>query len=148
MLRLQRVLPGARAVVYRALTDPQELAKWWGPHGFTAASVDFDPRVGGGYRIAMQPPEGELFHLSGEFREVDPPARLAYTFRWDPPTPDDRETLATLSLEDRGEETELLLTQGEFATEERRALHEGCWTEALERLERVLAHRGAPSTSS
>jgi uncharacterized protein YndB with AHSA1/START domain len=145
MLRLQRVLPGARAVVYRALTDPQELAKWWGPRGFTAPSVDFDPRVAGGYRIAMQPPEGELFHLSGEFREVDPPARLSYTFRWDPPTPDDRETLATLSLEDRGEETELLLTQGEFATEERRALHEGGWTEALERLERVLTHRGAPS---
>ena len=37
-------------------------------------------REGGGYRIAMQPPEGDLFHLQGEFREVDPPRRLAYTF--------------------------------------------------------------------
>jgi uncharacterized protein YndB with AHSA1/START domain len=138
VLRLERTMPAPRAVVYRALTDPEELAKWWGPRGFTAPSVEFDPRVGGSYRIAMQPPDGDLFHLSGEFREVDPPARLAYTFRWDPPDPDDRETLATLSLRDRGERTELLLTQGEFATEERRALHEGGWTDAFERLVGVL----------
>jgi uncharacterized protein YndB with AHSA1/START domain len=47
----------------------------------------------------MQPPEGELFYLSGEFREVDPPARLACTFCWDPPDPDDQQTVVTLSLE-------------------------------------------------
>jgi uncharacterized protein YndB with AHSA1/START domain len=137
-LRLKRILPAPRAVVWRALTDSEELAKWWGPKGFTSPSVDFDPQVGGSYRIAMQPPDGELFHLSGEFREVDPPARLAYTFRWDPPDPDDRETLATLSLENRGDQTELLFTQGEFATEERRALHEGGWTDGFERLEQLL----------
>jgi uncharacterized protein YndB with AHSA1/START domain len=79
--------------------DPGRLATWWGPRGFTAPSVEFDPRVGGGYGIAMQPPEGELFYLSGEFREVDPPARLACTFCWDPPDPDDQQTVVTLSLE-------------------------------------------------
>jgi uncharacterized protein YndB with AHSA1/START domain len=139
VLHLKRVLPAPRAVVYRALTDPEELAKWWGPRGFTAPSVEFDPHVGGSYRIAMQPPDGDLFYLSGKFLEVDPPARLAYTFRWDPPDPDDRETVVTLSLEDRGEETEVLFTQGEFATEERRALHEGGWTDGFGRLERVLS---------
>jgi uncharacterized protein YndB with AHSA1/START domain len=59
----------------------------------------------------MQPPGGDLFYLSGEFREVDPPARLAYTFRWDPPDPDDRQTVVKLSLQDRGEPTEVLLAQ-------------------------------------
>jgi uncharacterized protein YndB with AHSA1/START domain len=138
VLRLKRVLPAPRAVVYGALTDPEELAKWWGPRGFTAPSVEFDPHVGGRYRIAMQPPDGDLFYLSGEFLEVDPPARLAYTFRWDPPDPDDRETVVTLSLQDRGEETEVLFMQGEFATEERRALHQGGWTDGFGRLERML----------
>lgn len=138
VLRLNRVLPAPREVVYRALTDPEELAKWWGPRGFTAPSVDFHPHVGGSYRIAMQPPDGDLFHLSGEFQEVDPPTHLAYTFRWDPPDPDDRQTVAELSLQDRGEETEVLLTQGEFTTEERRALHEEGWTDSLARLEQVL----------
>jgi uncharacterized protein YndB with AHSA1/START domain len=139
VLSLKRLLPARRAAAYRALSDPGELAKWWGPRGFTAPSVEFDPRVGGSYRIAMQPPDGDLFHLSGEFLEVNPPARLAYTFRWDPPAPDDRQTVVTLSLQARGERTEVLLTQGEFATEERRALHDGGWTDSFGRLEQVLA---------
>jgi uncharacterized protein YndB with AHSA1/START domain len=145
VLRHERSLPAPRAAVYRALTDPEELAKWWGPRGFTAPSVQFDPHVGGGYRIAMQPRDGALFHLSGEFREVQRPARLAYTFRWDPPHPDDRETVVTLSLEQRGEETDVRLTQGEFATEERYALHEAGWTQSLERLEQVLGESGQPN---
>lgn len=143
MLRLKRVLPSPRAVVYGALTDQAQLATWWGPRGFTAPSVEFDPRVGGSYRIAMQPRDGDLFHLSGEFREVDPPARLVYTFRWDPPDLDDRETVVTLSLRERGEGTELLLTQGEFATGERLALHEAGWIESLGRLEQVLVEAHA-----
>jgi uncharacterized protein YndB with AHSA1/START domain len=138
-LDLKRVLPAPRAVVFRACTDPGELAKWWGPNGFTAPSVDFDPRVGGSYRIAMQPPEGDLFHLSGEFREVDPPARLVYTFRWEDPDPDDQETMVTLSLLDLGESTELSLSQGPFATEARLALHRGGWTDGLGRLEELVS---------
>jgi uncharacterized protein YndB with AHSA1/START domain len=139
VLRLKRILPAPRAVVYTALSDPGELARCWGPRGFTAPSVQFDLRVGGSYRIAMQPPDGDLFHLSGRVREVDPPARLAYTFRWEPPDPDDRETVVMLSLGDRDDRTEIRLTQGEFATTERLALHEEGWIESFERLEQVLA---------
>jgi len=138
VLRLERILPAPRTDVYRALTDPGELAKWWGPRGFSVPRAEFDPRVGDSYRIAMQPPGGDLFHLAGEFLDVDPPARLGYTFRSDPPDPDDRETVAELSLEERGEVTEVLLTQGEFATEERLALHRQGWTDSLERLEELL----------
>jgi uncharacterized protein YndB with AHSA1/START domain len=76
-LELKRVLPAAPSVVFRAFSAPDELAKWWGPHGFTTPSLDFNPRVGGSYRIEMQPPEGDPFDLTGEFREVDPPARLS-----------------------------------------------------------------------
>ncbi|MGA9371924.1 MAG: SRPBCC domain-containing protein, partial [Solirubrobacterales bacterium] len=133
-LSLERTFSAPREVVYRALTEPDEVAKWWGPKGFTSPSVDFDPQVGGSYRIAMQPPDGELFHLSGEFREVGPPSRLGYTFRWDPPNPDDRETVATLELEALGDETRVVLTHGEFSTEERLSLHEGGWTDSFDRL--------------
>ena len=55
-----------------------------GSGGFVTPSLDFDPRVGASYRIEMQPPEGDPFQLTGAFREVDPPAHLAYTFSWDP----------------------------------------------------------------
>lgn len=139
VLELERVLPAPRERVYRAFTDPAQLAEWWGPHGFTIPEIDFEPEVGGSYRITMQPPDGEVFYLNGEFREVDPPSGLSYTFVWDPPTPDDRETVVTLSFEDRGEETAVHFTQGEFATEERRALHDGGWSDSFEKLERRLA---------
>ncbi len=137
------VLPAPRSLVFKALTEPDELAKWWGPSGFTSPSVKVDLRVGGSYRIAMQPPEGDVFYLSGEFREVDPPARLAYTFRWEDPDPDDQETVVTLSLRDLGESTELVLAQGPFATEPRRALHEEGWTDGLDRLQELMSS-GAP----
>lgn len=124
-LQLTRVVPAPRAEVWRAITDSAELAKWWGPKGFTIPSVEFEARTGRRYRIAMQPSDAQLFHLRGEFTEVEPPARLAFTFVWEPAAKDDRQTLATLSLTQQGDQTEVRLTQGAFATDERRALHEG-----------------------
>ena len=137
-LHMKRVLPAPRARVFRAFTEPDELAKWWGPKGFTAPSVELDLRLGGNYRIAMQPPDGDLFYLSGEFREVDPPAQLAYTFRWEDPDPDDQETVVTLAFGDLGGSTELVVTQRAFATEGRRALHDQGWTDSLDRLQETL----------
>ncbi|HMF05301.1 MAG TPA: SRPBCC domain-containing protein [Acidimicrobiia bacterium] len=141
-LRLQRVLPGVRTNVFRACTEPDELALWWGPHGFTTTHIELDLRVGGRYRLAMQPPDGEPFHIYGEYRAIDPPAHLEYTFLYEPPDPEDRETIVTASLRDLGNSTEFDLVQSGFATEGRRALHEVGWTESLERLDDLLVSRG------
>jgi uncharacterized protein YndB with AHSA1/START domain len=139
MLAMARVLPAAPPVVFAAFSDADELAKWWGPKGFTTLSLEFRPGVGDSYRIEMQPPDGEPFHLIGEFREVDPPARLAFTFVWENPDPDDVETVASLSFRDRGGSTEVALTQGPFKTEARRALHRDGWTDSFDKLERLIA---------
>ena len=87
VLKLKHVVDSPRERIFNLLTEPAELAKWWGPHGFTTPEVALDLSVGGRYRFTMQPPEGEAFHLSGEFIEIDPPTRLVYTFRWDEPDP-------------------------------------------------------------
>jgi uncharacterized protein YndB with AHSA1/START domain len=138
-LHLERVLPARPARVFEACVEPDQLARWWGPAGFTAPSIELDPRVGGSYRIAMQPPEGELFYLSGEFREVDPPGRLAYTFRWEDPDPNDQETVAELSFNDLDGSARLVLDQGAFATEARRQLHDDGWSDSLDRLQAFLS---------
>jgi uncharacterized protein YndB with AHSA1/START domain len=138
-LGLDRTLPAAPARVCELFTDPGELARWWGPEGFRTPRLDFDPRVGESYRIEMQPPEGDAFHLTGEFRVVDPPSRLAFTFRWEPPDPDDVETVADLTFRAAGESTEVALRQGPFKTEERRALHRDGWSDSFDRLEAVLS---------
>jgi len=137
-LHREKVLLAAAERVFAACVEPEKLAEWWGPAGFTAPSVDLDVREGGRYRITMQPPDGEAFHLRGGFREVDPPRLLVYTFEWEEPDPDDQETVVTLSFLDHREGTRLVLDQGPFATEARRALHEAGWTETLERLEQSL----------
>lgn len=141
-LHITRVLPAPRSRVYRALTEPDEIAQWWGPRGFTLAGIEVDLRVGGSYRFAMQPPDGEVFYLVGEYVQVDPAARLAYTFRYEDPDPEDQENLVTLSLEELGNQTEMTFTQKAFATEARRKLHEAGWTDSLDRLEEMLSATG------
>jgi uncharacterized protein YndB with AHSA1/START domain len=140
-VRVERTVLAPRARVFSLFTDADELAAWWGPKGFTAPTVDLDVRIGGRYRIEMQPPEGDAFWLSGEFREVDAPARLAYTFGWEDPDPDDRENLVVVTLRERGEATEVTVEHGPFASEARRALHHQGWTETLDRLEEVVTPR-------
>jgi uncharacterized protein YndB with AHSA1/START domain len=138
-LELKRIVPAAPSVVFTAFTDALELAKWWGPRGFTTPSIEFDPRVGESYRIEMRPPEGDHFYLTGVFLEVDPPARLAYTFVWEEPDPDDVENSVALSFRDLGDSTEVVLMQGPFRTPERRTLHYDGWSDGFDRLERLVS---------
>ena len=138
VLELKLVVGAPRERIFRALTEPGELAKWWGPHGFTTPAIDLDLRVGGGYRFTMAPPGGDPFHLSGQFLQIDPPGRLVYTFCWDEPDPDDRPTVVTLSLGEVAGATQVSLSQGEFATEARLALHRGGWTDSLEKLRELI----------
>ena len=137
-LELAIVVPGSPERVFAALVSPDELARWWGPHGFSTPEAAIDPRPGRRYRLTMQPPGGDAFHVTGEFLEVDPPRRLSYTFRYEEPDPDDRETVVALDLVGVDDGTEVRLSQGPFATEERRELHRTGWTESLERLRALL----------
>ena len=89
---------------------------WWGPVGFSIPTIEFDPRVGGSYRIEMKPPEGDPFALIGEFHAVEPPERLLFGFIWEEPDPDDVEMVAELFFEDRGESARVALRQGPFRT--------------------------------
>jgi uncharacterized protein YndB with AHSA1/START domain len=138
-LELKRVLPAPAERVFRAFSAAGGLAAWWGPAGFTTRSLEFDPEVGAPYRIEMQPPEGDAFYLTGEFRDVEPPDRLAFTFAWEEPDPDDVENLVELTFRGLGDATEVGLTQGPFKTEARWELHRDGWTDSFDKLESFLA---------
>lgn len=138
VLELTRVLPADRETIFAAFTDPAELVQWWGPEGFSIPSADFVPEPGYEYCIEMQPPEGELFFLRGEVRDVDAPSRLAYTFVWDPPDADDVETLVELEFRPQGDSTEVAFRQSEFKNDARLGLHRDGWTDTFNKLERYL----------
>lgn len=144
VLQLTSVLVAPRERIFHAFTTPAELAVWWGPSGFTVPEIDLDLRRGGRYRFTMQPPEGDAFHLGGEFLEIDAPSRLVYSFRWEEPDPDDRTTTVTLSLRDLGDATEVSLTQGGFATDARLELHRNGWTDSFDKLGRFLRSASRP----
>jgi uncharacterized protein YndB with AHSA1/START domain len=138
-LEIKRVLPAVPTDAFAAFSDPGLLSQWWGPEGFAIPSLQFEPRAGARYRIEMQPPDGDAFHLSGEFNEVEPPARLVFTFVWEPANPDDVQTVADLAFRDVGDGTEVTLRQGLFRTEERLELHRGGWSDSFDKLERLLS---------
>jgi uncharacterized protein YndB with AHSA1/START domain len=139
MLDLERRFGADRAVVFQAFVEPDQLSRWFGPDGFTIARAEFSARVGARYRLEMQPPQGDHFHVRGEVLEVDPPRRLAFTFVYEEPTPDDVETQVIVSFLDRGDWTEVDLSQGRFKTKARRALHYDGWSDSLDKLERLIA---------
>src|SRR5205807_10571512 len=77
-ITITRMFDAPRAVVFRAWTDAGQLAQWWGPKGFTNPVCEIDVHVGGGIRIHMRSPDGNIYRLRAEFREMGRPGRLAF----------------------------------------------------------------------
>lgn len=126
--------------LFRAWTDPAELAHWWrmdGP-GWAFAGATVELRVGGRYRLAMTSPDGKTHVAVGEYREVTRPSRLAFTWDWEDPASQVGETLVTVELKDVGSNmTEVVLTHERFADATRAASHETGWTQLLRLLDRA-----------
>lgn len=57
-ITISRVFNAPRELVFRAWTEPQHLAQWWGPKNFTNTFHQFDPRPGGDWRFIMHGPNG------------------------------------------------------------------------------------------
>jgi uncharacterized protein YndB with AHSA1/START domain len=135
------VVDAPRADVFRAWTDPDELAQWWGPGAFTTPRAKVDLRVGGRYELVMQPPgDAPPLLLAGEYRELDPPARLVYTWRWEAGVPDLRESLVTVEFRDRGPQTEVLLVHDRFAGPGPMEPYTTGWESGLAKLRAYLTH--------
>lgn len=77
-LVLQRELPFARALVWKALTDPEHVNQWWGPDGFTCERASMDLRVGGEWTFDMVGPDGTRYPNHSVFKEITPPTRLVF----------------------------------------------------------------------
>jgi uncharacterized protein YndB with AHSA1/START domain len=140
VLVLTRVLDAPRALVWKAWTEPDRLARWWGPRGFTLASCTLDFRPGGGYRFHMRSPEGNDHWLAGTYREIVAPERFVCTFAWlDEAGRPKHEMLLEMSLADRDGKTELTLRQTKLESATARDQHRVGWTESLDRLVEYLA---------
>lgn len=77
-ITITRILNAPRNVVYNAWVNPVELAKWWGPRGFTTGVTETDPKEGGNLRIEMLG-QGYRNMVTGQFVEVTPNEKIIYT---------------------------------------------------------------------
>ena len=97
---LTRRIKASPAKLYDAWTDPAKLARWWAPRGVEVVSCEADVRVGGAYRILMRDTEGRLYALAGEYRDLQPGARLVFTWGF---SPEDRDSIITVTFRGRRE---------------------------------------------
>jgi uncharacterized protein YndB with AHSA1/START domain len=141
-LVITRVLDAPRELVYRCWTEPDHLAKWWGPEGFHGSSITVNPVEGGAWRFCMRNAGGEEHWASGVYLEAVPPARLVFSLRWDPE--EDRpleDTLVTVTFADRDGKTEMTFHQSGFVTDDSRDGHVTGWRSTFDDLARHLSNR-------
>jgi uncharacterized protein YndB with AHSA1/START domain len=73
-----RVFDAPRDLVFKAWTDPKQLAQWWGPAGYTTSRCEVDSRPGGHMQIQMHAPDGTIYQWESTFRDIDPPKRILF----------------------------------------------------------------------
>jgi uncharacterized protein YndB with AHSA1/START domain len=134
-LTITRTLDAPRALVFKIWSQPEHLARWWGPRGFTLPECKVDFRPGGSFFMLMRSPEGTEHRVRGVYREIAPPERIACSWAWeDAEGKLGHETLLTVSFAEAGTKTRLTLHQAVFESDSARDAHEDGWTTCLERL--------------
>ncbi len=110
-VHLHRVLRATPERVYRAFLDPDAMAKWLPPHGFTGKVHHMDAHVGGGYKMSFTNfNTGQSHSFGGTYLELTPGERIRYTDQFD----DSRlpgEMQVTISLRGVACGTELSIVQ-------------------------------------
>jgi uncharacterized protein YndB with AHSA1/START domain len=137
-IRLHRVLAAKPEKVYRAFLDPDAMARWLPPNGFTGKVHHSDPKVGGTYRMTFTNfTTGSVIGFGGEYRELIPGERLRYTDVFeDPNLPGEIEVTVTLKAVSCGTEMQIVQA-GVPAVIPEEACYLG-WQESLRNLARLV----------
>lgn len=142
VLHMERVFDAPRDLVWRAWTRPEVVVLWLGPVEWPAVKVEQDLRVGGLWRACLKSVEGdEVLWQGGMYREVDPPRRLVFTFRWDESHEDGppADTLVTVQFEDTDDgKTRMRFTHQGLKSERSLTGHEYGWTSTFGRFDAWL----------
>jgi uncharacterized protein YndB with AHSA1/START domain len=110
-IRLHRVLKAAPERVYKAFLDPDAMAKWLPPYGFTCKVHHIDAKVGGTHKMSFTNfTTGNSHSFGGRYLELTPNERIRYTDKFDDPNlPGEMQVTVTLKKVSCG--TELNVTQ-------------------------------------
>jgi uncharacterized protein YndB with AHSA1/START domain len=143
-----RFLSAPRALVFEAWTDPELLAQWWGPGGFTTTIKQWFPKKGGSIVLDMNAPNGMVYPMGGTFVEVRPPESVIFeSAALDPEGKAIFEILNSITLAEEAGGTRLTLHAKvlRMRPEARQYLNGQRigWSQSLDRLEALVAKRTA-----
>lgn len=130
IIRETIVINAPASAVFAALTEPEQLAKWWGSDdSYRVASMEADLRVGGAWKTSGRSKDGKPFSVFGVYRIVDRPRLLEFTWKHDfyDGHPAEVETVVRYELDERDGVTHLQLTHSGFATADDREDHAKGW---------------------
>jgi len=105
-LKITRWFDAPRDLVWKAVTTPALVQRWWAPPCVELLSCEMDVRVGGHWRFKTRSPMGEV-GFYGEYREIEAPNRLVQTFVFEP-FPDSI-AVETMTLIPEGARTQLVI---------------------------------------
>jgi uncharacterized protein YndB with AHSA1/START domain len=105
---VQRTFAAPRELVFRALTEPELLKRWYGPSGWQLVVCEIDLRVGGEFHFVSRRASGREVGQRGVYRELSRPARIVHTEWWEDWNPG--ECLATHDLSEQAGRTLLTAT--------------------------------------
>ena len=108
-IRLHRVLRATPEKIYKAFLDPDAMAKWLPPNGFTAKIHHMDAKVGGSYKMSFTNfTTGKSHSFGGTYVELTPHEQIRYTDKFDDPNlPGDIEVTVTLKKVSVGTEVDI-----------------------------------------
>jgi uncharacterized protein YndB with AHSA1/START domain len=134
-----RVLDAPRELVWKAWTEPEQLAQWWGPKGMSTPieTIELDLRPGGAFRLTMvSDASGAEFPTEMEFREVVEPDRLV--FGWEAQRGIGAGEV-TVTFRDLGGRTEMTTHFVGYQTDEIERASRALWQTQLDKLRAHLA---------
>jgi len=136
-IRVERTFRARAQEVFDAWTSVEVLRRWWhAEHNWETPHAELDLRVGGALRITMRDPQrGEDHGGGGQFTEIDPPRRIAFTWTWD----DDPSTrqLIEVDFTDHGDRTSVVLTHSGIPAQAKDD-HAVGWQNSFDNLEAAL----------
>ncbi|MDK1385757.1 hypothetical protein ILFOPFJJ_03779 [Ensifer psoraleae] len=142
-LNLRRIFNAPRELVWRAWTRPEMLVAWFGPPEWPAVRTEQDLRPGGTWRACLRSTsEDRVLWQGGVYREVVPPERLVFSFKWESDDHEDGtpvDTLVTMLLTELPDgQTQMEFTQQGLKSEQSLAGHRHGWTGTFARLDQWL----------
>ena len=139
-MTITREFNAPRALVWKAITDPALVPRWWGRENSPAVVDKMDVRVGGVWRFIGRAPDGSEYAFNGVYREITPPQRLVQTFEYEGAP--GHISVETMTLEELGSKTRMTVHSVFDSVEDRdgmvqSGMEEGA-SETYDRLEALL----------